>query len=184
MEVRFLSSNKYKVKEVSSILDQIDVRVLPIGDKIEEIQTDDVYRLVRDKTLKAFGKIGRPIFVEHTGLHLPGLSSLPGGLTQVFWDALQADSFVSLVGGLSSRKVVAKTVIGYCDAQQIHYFDGEVSGTVSIEPLGSRDFQWDCVFVPDGYSKTFAELGEDKKNEISMRRIALDKFSKFLKGAM
>jgi XTP/dITP diphosphohydrolase len=49
-------------------------------------------------------------------------------------------------------------------------------------PAGLRDFQWDCVFVPDGYTETFAEMG-DRKNDISMRRKALDAFAVFLKAS-
>jgi XTP/dITP diphosphohydrolase len=180
MDIRFLSSNVHKISEVEAILGPVGVHIVPATIKIEEIQTEDVQRLVRDKVLKAFERIGRPVFVEHTGLHLPGLNGLPGGLTQIFWDRLQADSFVSLVKNLGSRLVMAKTVIGYCDSRTIHYFEGEVCGTVPDAPAGQRDFQWDCVFVPDGFSQTFAELG-DKKNEISMRRKALDQFAAFLR---
>lgn len=181
MDIRFLSNNPHKIREVEAILGIVGVQVVPVLLKIEELQTEDVRQLVRDKTLKAFERIGRPIFVEHTGLHLPSMNDLPGGLTQIFWDRLQADSFVALVRHLESRTVIAKTVIGYCDAQQIHYFEGEVVGSVPETPRGSRDFQWDCVFVPDGHAETFAELGE-RKNEISMRRRALNAFAAFLEG--
>ena len=44
---------------------------------------------------------------------------------------------------------------------------------------GNRDFQWDCVFQPDTYDKTFAEMGE-QKNTISMRKIALEKLRNYL----
>jgi XTP/dITP diphosphohydrolase len=182
VDIRFLSSNEHKIREVESILGPTGISVIPVSRKIEEIQTEDVSRLVRDKVLKAFEQIGRPIFVEHTGLHLPGLNDLPGGLTQIFWDSLQADSFVQLVSGLATKKAVAKTVIGYCDSRKIFCFEGAVSGSVPTLPAGSRDFQWDCVFVPDGFLETFSQLGESRKNEISMRRKALDKFSSFLQG--
>ncbi|HIE1052061.1 TPA: non-canonical purine NTP pyrophosphatase, partial [Escherichia coli] len=46
-------------------------------------------------------------------------------------------------------------------------------------PKGPRDFQWDCIFIPDGESETFAEMG-DRKNEISMRKKAFDKFKEYL----
>lgn len=180
MDIRFLSSNVHKIREIEAILGPADVRIVPAPMKIEELQTEDVHRLVRDKVLKAFERIGRPVFVEHTGLHLSGLNGLPGGLTQIFWDRLQADAFVSLVKNLGSRLITARTVIGYCDSQTIHYFEGEISGTVPDTPAGPRDFQWDCVFVPDGFSQTFAELGE-KKNDISMRRQALDQFATYLR---
>ena len=49
-------------------------------------------------------------------------------------------------------------------------------------PRVDHGFQWDCVFQPDGYTETFAEMGTAKKNEISMRRKALDKFAAFLHG--
>jgi len=56
MEIRFLSSNIHKIREVESILGSTGVRIFPISTKIEEIQTDDVQMLVRDKVLKGFGK--------------------------------------------------------------------------------------------------------------------------------
>jgi XTP/dITP diphosphohydrolase len=77
--------------------------------------------------------------------------------------------------------VLAKTRIGYCDGRRIHQFEGEISGRLSPQPQGNRDFQWDCVFVPDGSSQTFAEMGEDAKNAISMRRKALDVFAEYLR---
>lgn len=181
MKVRFLSGNKHKVEEVQKILAPIGVEVLPADRKIDELQTDDVDRLVRDKLTKAFEIIGRPLFVEHTGLYLDGMNGLPAGLTQIFWDRLQADNFVSLVRGLSNSAVTAKTVIGYCDGRQIHLFEGAVRGRVPDTPAGPRDFQWDCVFIPDRCSETFAEMGP-RKNEISMRRKALDAFAQFLKS--
>jgi XTP/dITP diphosphohydrolase len=181
MDIRFLSSNKHKIREVKEILEPIGVRIIPAEIKIDEIQTEDVRRLVRDKTLKAFERIGRPVFVEHTGLHLSGLNGLPGGLTQIFWDSLQAQSFVDLVKNLGDHRITAKTVIGYCDTSKIHYFEGKVTGTVPDAPTGPTAFQWDCVFKPDGFEQTFAELGE-KKNDVSMRRLALDQFAAFIKG--
>jgi len=179
MDLRFLSGNEYKIREVQSILTTAGAHVVPVDRKVHELQTQDVNELVKDKILKAFEIVGRPVFVEHTGLHLAGLNGFPAGLTQVFWDTLNADLFVTLVKGLSSRKVVARTTIGYCDGRRLHFFNGEISGTVPDAPAGMRDFQWDCVFVPSGYDVTFAEMG-DAKNNISMRRVALDKFAAFL----
>lgn len=172
-DLRFLSANPHKIAEVQEILTPHHIRVVGVSKKIEEIQTDDVRRLVRDKVTKAFAILGRPVFVEHTGLELAGLNGLPGGLTQVFWDRLQADAFCELARGLSEQKVVARTTIGYCDGRRLHFFDGAVTGSVAESPRGARDFQWDCIFVPDNETRTFAEMGTDK-NMISMRRLALD----------
>jgi XTP/dITP diphosphohydrolase len=177
--IRFVSRNAYKLAEAKAILDPLGVAIVPVEKTIEELQTEDPRLLVRDKALKAFEYLGEPLFVEHTGLYLDYLNGLPGGLTQIFWDRLKADRFAKLFGNVE-HKVSAKTVIGYIDGKKCHFFEGEISGRISSEPRGSRDFQWDCVFVPEGFDKTFAELG-DKKNEISMRKQALDEFADFLK---
>lgn len=176
-----MSGNKHKISEVERILGPVGVEIVPVSKKIEELQTEDVDRLVRDKLVKAFEAIGRPLFVEHTGLYLSGLNGLPAGLTQIFWDKLEANRFVDLVAGLGDARVTAKTVLGYCDGREIHLFQGAVTGTVPRKPAGPTDFQWDCVFIPDGSTQTFAEMGK-AKDEISMRRKALDQFADHLKA--
>ena len=180
MKIRFMSGNEHKINEVQRILDPIGVDIVPVSRKIEELQTQDVHALVRDKLIKAFREIGRPLFVEHTGLYLSGLNGLPAGLTQIFWDRLEARRFSNLVTALGDVKVIAKSVLGYCDGRQMHLFEGAIEGKVPPEPAGPRDFQWDCVFIPDGYTKTFAEMGTEK-DDVSMRRIALDSFAAHLK---
>lgn len=177
-----MSGNEKKIQEVQRILAPAGVDIVPVSRKIEELQTQDVDALVRDKLIKAFNDIGRPLFVEHTGLYLRGLNDLPAGLTQIFWDRLEADRFTNLVAALGDHKVTAKTVLGYCDGHTIHLFEGTIEGIVPRIPAGPKDFQWDCVFVPDGHTKTFAEMGTDK-DDISMRRLALNKFADHLKAA-
>jgi XTP/dITP diphosphohydrolase len=180
MKIRFVSKNNFKVQEVQQILQDTGVEIVAARYSIDEIQTENVDTLVRDKLLKAFNIIGRPVFVEHTGLYIDSLNGFPGGLTQIFWDKLQADRFSTLFGSGENTSLVAKTIIGYCDSMKIHLFEGAIKGTISAEPRGNRDFQWDCVFIPEGSTETFAEMG-DRKNDISMRRIAFDKFKQFLK---
>lgn len=181
-EIRFVSNNPFKIAEARTILGQVRVQVISSELKIEELQTTDTIGLVKDKLLKAYRQIGRPLFVEHTGLYVDRIGGLPGGLTQIFWDTLQADRFSGLLGEPPGNGAVAKTTIGYCDGRRMHVFSGEIAGEIVPSPRGRRDFQWDCVFQPSGSNETFAEMG-DKKNEISMRRIALDALANHLSGA-
>lgn len=181
LEIRFLSQNQFKIAEASSILKNAGVSVVPISSKVEELQTEDSKRLVKDKALKAFKQVGRPLFVEHTGLYIDYMNGFPGGLTQIFWDKLGADRFCEIFGKDLRSSLEARTVIGFIDGQQFFSFEGSIRGSVSPEPHGDRSFQWDCVFVPEGHLSTFAEMGE-QKHEISMRRQALDQFSEFLES--
>ena len=177
IEIRFVSSNPHKIAEAKKILGGRMISVLESKLKIEELQTTDTRKLVHDKLLKAYREIGRPLFVEHTGLYLAHLGGLPGGLTQIFWDTLKAERFAELFGKLApNNNATARTSIGYCDGRKVYEFDGEVAGLITAAPRGRRDFQWDCVFQPAGHSETFAEMG-DRKNSISMRRAALEKLA-------
>lgn len=180
MKIRFLSKNTHKIKEVQEILQHTGVKIVPLKESIQEIQTPSIEEIVKDKCLKAFQKVGQPVLVEHTGLYINSMNRLPGGLTQVFWDTLEADKFAEFFGGNKDNTVEAKTVIGFCDNKKVHLFEGSIKGKIPIKPKGNRDFQWDCVFIPDGYEQTFAEMGE-QKNQISMRRKAFDNFAKYIR---
>lgn len=72
-------------------------------------------------------------------------------------------------------------VLAYIDETGTeHVFEGTIKGHLSFPPRGNNGFGYDPVFVPDGYNKTFAELGADIKNKISHRSIAMEKFRNFL----
>jgi XTP/dITP diphosphohydrolase len=179
MRLRFLSSNGRKVEEVRDILSPVGIEVVPVARKLDEIQTQDIEQLVRDKCIRAFRLIGRPVFVEHTGLYIEAMNGFPGGLTQLFWDTLGAERVTALFGREDGR-AHARTRIGYCDGCRIHQFEGEVEGNIAAQPRGDPA-EWDCIFVPTGERESFAEM-RGRKNDISMRRKALDAFAAFLRG--
>lgn len=181
MKIYFISSNKNKIDEVKSILDSDEIEVVAVSEKIHEIQSEDMEKIVRNKAIEAFGKIRRPLLVEQTGLLIKDFGDLPGGLTQIFWDALEADRFSDIFSKIGSAEVTAKTVLAFCDGKKIHTFEGSVEGNIISPPRGNKEFQWDCVFLPKGYDKTFAEMGKEKNN-ISMRKIALEKLRNYLGG--
>ncbi|MFS6554420.1 non-canonical purine NTP pyrophosphatase, partial [Parabacteroides distasonis] len=62
----------------------------------------------------------------------------------------------------------------------IRYFIGRVDGTILTEKHGDEGFGYDPIFMPDGYDKSFAELGNDVKNKISHRAMAVKKLAEYL----
>jgi XTP/dITP diphosphohydrolase len=48
-------------------------------------------------------------------------------------------------------------------------------GKILFEPRGQNGFGYDPLFVPDGFTQTFAELGDEVKNKLSHRAKALEK---------
>lgn len=179
MKLFFVSKNAFKQAEASEILRPLGIVVEADHSEIHELQTPDTEVLVRDKATKAFNKLGRPLFVEHTGLYMDVLNGLPGGLTEVFWRTLEKDRIAELFAS-DEHEVHAVTHIGYVDGRRIHVFRGEVTGRLVL-PRVDHGFQWDCVFKPDGYHQTFSEMGA-LKNQVSMRRKALEKLRAHLQG--
>lgn len=81
---------------------------------------------------------------------------------------------------------VARGASPACDADEIELgvriFDGACEGRIALEPRGRGGFGYDPLFVPDGWDKTFGELGESVKNGLSHRARALAKLKDWLNG--
>jgi len=90
------------------------------------------------------------------------------------------EGLADLAEKLGNNMAEAKTVIGYArNREEIFFFEGVIKGKI-VPPRGEKRFEWDQIFVPDGQNKTFAEMGMEEKNKISMRRMAVNKLKEFL----
>ena len=79
-----------------------------------------------------------------------------------------------------NRKARFRTVICLIEDGKEHFFEGIVNGSIIRERKGGAGFGYDPVFMPDGYSETFAEMGNDEKNKISHRARAVQKLCEYL----
>ncbi len=172
----FVTGNVNKFQEANSILG--DLKQLQID--LPEIQEIDPQKIIRQKLISAFEYTDGEFIVEDTSLYLACLNGLPGPLVKWFLAAIGNEGLARLVKKYGDNAVVAKTCIGYaksCD--EIYFFEGELHGYV-VAPRGEASFGWDPIFQPLGYERTFAEMSQKQKNEISMRKIALIKLKEFL----
>lgn len=81
--------------------------------------------------------------------------------------------------GSANRKAQFRTAICLILDGKKHLFEGIVKGEIIKEKRGSSGFGYDPIFVPEGYTKTFAELGNETKNKISHRALAVEKLAGF-----
>ena len=84
--------------------------------------------------------------------------------------------------GVQNRKAQFRTVICLITNGKKHLFEGIVKGEIIKEKRGGSGFGYDPIFMPEGYDKTFAELGNETKNKISHRALAVEKLCRFLKA--
>lgn len=178
MSLFFVTGNAHKLAEVKAILPQVEQLALDVP----EIQSLDSHDVIRAKLEAACTqRPGDSFIVEDTSLCFDCLGGLPGPFVKFFEQALGRAGLAQLALRSGNAKATARTMIGYLPAAgQPVFFEGTIKGTI-VAPRGESGFGWDPLFVPDGFDKTFAELGSEVKNTLSMRRKAVEQLKVHLK---
>ncbi len=186
--VVFATNNRHKLDEVRKITDGL-IRIVSleeIGCRDDIPETADTLEgnaLQKAQYIKE--KYGYDCFADDTGLEVEALRNAPGVYSARYagpaHDA-QANMLKLLkeLDGITNRKARFRTVIAFLSNGDNHLFEGVITGSIILEKKGEAGFGYDPLFQPDGYEQTFAELGEDIKNTISHRAIAVRRFADYL----
>lgn len=171
----FVSGNVEKLRDVMDVVGLWpDVRIDHFQYAIQEPQTLDLTSLIEEKAVAAFARVRYPVIVDHTCLGLGALNGLPGPMTSAFWGAVGAD-VCSIVSKLGDDTADIRVSLAFTDGRQIRHVIQKQKGTIAGAPRGSRDFDWDRVFVPKGETRTYAEMTPTEKNQTSPRAKAFEK---------
>ena len=177
-KLTFITGNAGKAKYLS------DYFHIPVDHKkldLIEIQSLGLKEIVEDKARRAFEIVNSPVLVEDVSLIFNGMKKLPGPLIKWFLETLGNEGLIKLVDSLDTRDAFAEVEFAICDENGVHTFSGSMEGSISDAPKGEMGFSWDPIFIPNGYSKTWAEMSDDEKHATSMRKIALEKMLEFFK---
>ncbi|MEG2151302.1 MAG: RdgB/HAM1 family non-canonical purine NTP pyrophosphatase, partial [Bacteroidaceae bacterium] len=125
-------------------------------------------------------------FADDTGLEIEALNNEPGVFSARYAGENKSSeaNMLKVLSNLESktnRKAQFRTIVSLIISGKEYRFEGIIKGEIIKEKHGNSGFGYDPIFMPDGYNKTFAELGEDIKNKISHRAIAINKLCEFLK---
>lgn len=176
--ITFVTGNKSKAEELVRYL---EISIPHHDLDLTEIQSLDLAEIVEHKAKEAYRILGTPVLVEDVGLTFHDLGKLPGPLIKWFLKELNNQGLCELLN-TQNRSATAHVLYGLFDGTNFQTFSGEVKGTISPEPRGLTTFGWNPIFIPEGHTKTWAEMDLDEKNETSMRRIALLKLAEHLKN--
>jgi len=174
-EIRKISEGKLEILSLNDINCQTDIP--ETGTTLEE------NALIKARFVK--DNFGYDCFADDTGLEVKALDGAPGVYSARYAgeDCRAEDNVRKLLTnleGISDRRAAFRTVIALLIGDEQYFFEGAIHGKIIDEKRGESGFGYDPVFVPDGYEQTFAELGEDTKNNISHRAIATTKLIRFL----
>ena len=184
MKLIFATHNQHKVEELKKLLPS-NISILSLTDincyeEIEETGTT----LEENAKLKANFikyKYGLDCFADDSGLEVDALGGSPGVYSARYagHEKNNEDNIKKIWKELrdkDSTKAQFRTVIAASFGSKITIYEGKVIGNLIFEKRGNHGFGYDPIFIPEGYSKTFAELGDAVKNKISHRALATQKF--------
>ena len=178
-KLTFITGNAGKAKYLS---DYFHLPVEHLKLNLKEIQSVNLREVVVDKAQRAYDIVKSPVLVEDVSLTFKELKALPGPLIKWFFEELGNEGLCRLLDGFANREAVAEVEFAICDASGVNTFKGSIEGSISTTPRGEMGFGWDPVFIPKGYEKTWAEMTDDEKHSTSMRKVALEKMSDFIKN--
>jgi XTP/dITP diphosphohydrolase len=181
----FVTSNAGKAREAGALLGRVvTARALDVP----EIQSLDFAEVARAKALVAARALGGPVLVEDSGLVLAGWGGFPGPLTKwITMGALGQEGLSKMVDGFSDRRAEAVSALAVArpgqEENDVVVAVGRVAGSIALHPRGENGFGWDVLFIPEGATRTWAEMSEDEKNRDSHRARAFASLRSLLRAS-
>jgi XTP/dITP diphosphohydrolase len=177
-QLTLITGNEGKAREFAALFGApIDFQKVPLTE-VQALRVEDV---AASKAKEAFERLRRPVLVDDTGFSVHAWNGLPGALIVWFLDTVGNSGILQMASTLTDRRVSVTTALGYADEYGARVFTGTVHGVLADSERGINGFGYDSIFVPAGSDKTFAEMTADKKNEVSMRRLAVEQMKRDLR---
>lgn len=184
LELLFVTGNQNKVKEAGMYLPGFEVK--KAGVEVPEIQSVNVIEVVKAKLKSAFEQTGKSCFVMDASLVIDGLNKtwsekkFPGALIKdVFW-SMGDENICKLVQMNKDAGCLWRSVLGYFDGKNEHYFEESVPGDIAETPRGTNGYDWDTIFMPKWEERTFAEMTPDEKQAFALTKKLYTQFLTFL----
>lgn len=184
------TTNEGKKREIGSLLVDLPINILTLADFPDAPEViEDAPTLegnARKKACEIHDFTGLATISDDTGLEVDALGGRPGVFSARYAGA-DGDAVANRalllkeLEGVAARAARFRTVIAFTNGSDVRYFEGVCEGQILKAARGSGGFGYDPLFLPDGETLTFAEMDTGRKNQISHRGKALQKFKAFLK---
>lgn len=201
MKIVFATNNQHKLQEIRDILGS-EFEIVSLKDIGCDVDIPETGNTLEENAMQkaqyVYDNYNLSCFADDTGLEVEALNGEPGVHSARYAEGTDHDSEANMakllrnLEGKDNRKARFRTVIaliqkqdvcqcGCTSIKKVNRFEGIVDGSIATEKHGTAGFGYDPIFVPEGYDKSFAELGESIKNGISHRARAVAKLAEYLK---
>ncbi len=187
-ELVLASGNKKKINELKDLLEGF--LVLSLSDIGFDQEIAEPYLTFKENALQkartVFQFCNKNVLADDSGISVLSLNNQPGVFSARYAgenasDQQNLDKLLEEMQGKENRRAFYTAVLCLIWEGVPHYFEGTCHGTLIHEPRGNNGFGYDPIFIPNGYSETFAELSSEIKKSISHRAQAMEKLSAFIK---
>ena len=185
-KIVFATNNAHKLEEVAAILGN-NYEVLSLHEIGCDADIPETSKTFAGNALQKAQYVkehyGYDCFADDSGLEVDVLDGAPGVFSARYsggGSEANMDKLLHNLTGKSERGAQFRTVIALLVGEEKQLFEGIVRGTIIEERRGKGGFGYDPIFVPEGYDRTFAELGSEVKNNISHRAKAVRQLAEYL----
>ena len=192
MKLVLATHNKGKIREFQKVFSEIGWEAVPVADVSDAPDPEETGKTFKENALQKahyYAKVTNlPVLSDDSGIIADVLGDRPGVYSARYAGGeghnaeANMQKLLQNMQGVQNRKAQFRTAICLILDGKKHLFEGIVKGEIIKEKRGSSGFGYDPIFVPEGYTKTFAELGNETKNKISHRALAVEKLCRFLKA--
>lgn len=188
MKLIFATNNAHKLREVAEIVGEkfelLTLRDCGITEDIPEEQPTLEGNALQ-KARYIYERTGIDCFADDTGLEVDALGGEPGVrsaryATDGHDDEANKRLLLERMEGVESRGAQFRTAVALIIGGKEYLFEGIVRGQITHSELGDGGFGYDPLFVPEGYSESFAQMSAEQKNVISHRGRAVRALAEFL----
>ena len=169
--IYFATSNAEKVQHAQIVCAEFNISLSVVDLAIDEIQSEDPVRIVRDKVLRAYDKFGKPVVVSDDSWDIKALNGFPGPYMKSLNHWFKPEDFLRLMDGVKDRTIILKQLLAYTDGKTIKIFKNDIYGKIIDEVRGANDKSPNMAVIAldDDNGKTLAEVFESGRPAIIER---------------
>jgi XTP/dITP diphosphohydrolase len=193
MEIVVATRNRKKLREISRILEGLDMKLFTMDEFPDCPEVEETERTFEGNAIKKANAVssctGMAALADDSGLEVDALGGAPGIYSARYAgaEATDKDNVAKLISELDSvsdekrgARFVCVIALSLPDGH-VETFSGKVEGRIGRSPAGSSGFGYDPVFYPEGRRRTFAQMSPAEKDAMSHRGRALVRLRDYLK---
>lgn len=180
-KIILVTQNKNKIAELKPLFQEYELSFETTSLEKFEIRSHDVEEIAIMAAKHAFSKLNSPVVVDDTGFFVSALNDFPGSYAAYVLSSIGYQGILKLLEGSKDRSARFITSVAFCNGIITKSFIGTMHGTISVKASGKGGFGYDPIFIPEGFTKTYAELTLSEKVSISHRTRAFRAFLEWQK---